>query len=541
MQRSLNSRTRFAVLIWIMFSGLLTVSLFPQRSTPQGNIIRDLLRKIETKIKTDQTYLNIYEIKTDAAFFQMAEQKLGIPIVIRNTKDEDVVLSRQDPETEVKYNIGVIDNPAEAESLIFVYIARKVTSTNAAVSGFGTQEETAEGEDAQFIKEFFRMTDFFYLLKNYPEQYQQLRDVVMSGINEDKFSDMPEESPIMKKMREKIKSDKGKASTTNIEHIEYLKFNGIHYYPSVLVETEKKASGRRGGKDMVVTQPGDFMIDASFSHLSFTMKEMIFGPGIAGIELNTKNRLLNALPWQSPQINFGVRFMVNLTGEDTKGGFTVKPEDLIIDGKILARLAMNTPSLNKVNPFLTNKASRLNVTSGVNIELTTTRFFRLPVFNLFFSIGSNKLPDPVIRFSNSDGSDYAYFSSMSWSATMNFYWLTSSSRTGRFKCEIGLGQYNVFKAVYKDLLESSRLISNNIYPIIGLDFNFIYKNSEILGIGASYFDSRLKGSFWLRAFSFDEHVFRLETEFISSPFLRTLDEWETEGGVFFQIRYRYGL
>jgi hypothetical protein len=142
-----------------------------------------------------------------------------------------------------------------------------------------------------------------------------------------------------------------------------------------------------------------------------------------------------------------------------------------------------------------------------------------------------------------NGREYAYFNSGSWSTTFNFYWVTSSARTGRFRFELGFGQFSVLRQDYANGVTSQfgSIVKNDIYPIIGIDYNFIQKNSEILGLGLSYFDSRLKGSFWLKAFSINQHVFRIETEFISSPFMRSTDEWETTGGLYYQLRYRYGL
>jgi hypothetical protein len=36
-------------------------------------------------------------------------------------------------------------------------------------------------------------------------------------------------------------------------------------------------------------------------------------------------------------------------------------------------------------------------------------------------------------------------------------------------------------------------------------------------------------------------MIRFETTIISAPVFRKINPWETEGGVMFQIRYRYGF
>ena len=94
---------------------------------------------------------------------------------------------------------------------------------------------------------------------------------------------------------------------------------------------------------------------------------------------------------------------------------------------------------------------------------------------------------------------------------------------------------NIFAIAKKQVL-------GDIYPIVALHFNFSPDGKDLLGLTLKEFDSQIKATGWLKIAEFEGgHILRFAGEFITPPFARKAHEWETTGGVLFQIRYRYGF
>jgi len=56
-----------------------------------------------------------------------------------------------------------------------------------------------------------------------------------------------------------------------------------------------------------------------------------------------------------------------------------------------------------------------------------------------------------------------------------------------------------------------------------------------------YFDSMIRGKFWLKIFELNKlHTFRFQVEYISKPMFRQLNEWENTGAAV-QLVYRLGF
>jgi hypothetical protein len=165
----------------------------------------------------------------------------------------------------------------------------------------------------------------------------------------------------------------------------------------------------------------------------------------------------------------------------------------------------------------------------------------LPFLNFYYSGGSSDFSDPAISFGTEDSS-WAYFSTTQWEGTMSFYWNTNYQRTMKLRLDIGLGSYDIHKVTYQaGDVQQEDVLFDDMYPVVALYFNLAMQEEDILGVHGKFFDSRLKTGVWLKLLQFDEHQFRIMADFITSPFWRSLHEWESEGGSIFQIRYRYGL
>jgi hypothetical protein len=125
---------------------------------------------------------------------------------------------------------------------------------------------------------------------------------------------------------------------------------------------------------------------------------------------------------------------------------------------------------------------------------------------------------------------------------MSFYWNTNELLYSRFKLYIGLGAYDVVKAIdyYNSLTTKSAYYQ--IQPYLGFDFTFVPNKIELFSLQARYFDNVIKGNIWLKILKFSEiHTIRFQVNFISSPFFRNQFEWENDGGTSVQLNYRLGF
>ena len=127
---------------------------------------------------------------------------------------------------------------------------------------------------------------------------------------------------------------------------------------------------------------------------------------------------------------------------------------------------------------------------------------------------------------------------------MSFYWNTNADLENRFRMDLGFGFYDIWQADYgaDSTLAHKEMVQNKFYPTCTLYYSFIPDNRPLFGIKVKYLDNVVSGKFWMKIIEFDNvGSFRFETYFVAPPFLRKTMEWETEGGVLFQLRYRYGL
>jgi hypothetical protein len=108
-----------------------------------------------------------------------------------------------------------------------------------------------------------------------------------------------------------------------------------------------------------------------------------------------------------------------------------------------------------------------------------------------------------------------------------------------------MGYYNIWKNTYdlQNQLTSLDVGSkNNTFPVFGLYYTFVPSGTPLLGLNLRLFDTRVTMGGWIKVFEFaPENVLRLEATVITEPFSRSLRTWESTGGFFFQLRYRYGL
>ena len=118
---------------------------------------------------------------------------------------------------------------------------------------------------------------------------------------------------------------------------------------------------------------------------------------------------------------------------------------------------------------------------------------------------------------------------------------TWSVVTMRFRMDIGVGQYDVFKADYNKR-NDGYLIYNKIQPLLKFYFNFVPSDNELFATSLRMFDSVMKLDFWLKVFELEpSHLVRFQFSQISSPFYRKRKPWEHEGSSMVGFNYRYGF
>ena len=209
----------------------------------------------------------------------------------------------------------------------------------------------------------------------------------------------------------------------------------------------------------------------------------------------------------------------------------------------MARIKMNTNSFIQNLSYIQAEKSLLNVGSSVIAELNVTRPLNLPFLNLYLSTGNKNFDNPLEMIQKNDAK-YAYFSFTQAEFTMSFYWNTSDKLENKFKMDLGAGFFDISRAFYdgENIMTEEATLRNTLSPVVAIHYNFVPQGNAIFGASVKYFNSQFNSKIWLKLLELNNiHTLRLETLYISSPVGREMEEWENEGGVMFQLRYRYGL
>lgn len=333
---------------------------------------------------------------------------------------------------------------------------------------------------------------------------------------------------------EQVSKSGGITSTDNKDFINFARVNGIHRFPKDPVSASKQTGRRRQQQAEVVAS--EYQVDASFSKASFFHRSMDFGFSSISAEMGFGTPVLNVLPWQSMSMNLGIRSLVSISGDVNN-----IMDAFIIDAKLLGRMRLNTSGFASYLPFLFTDKPRLNVGPGIMVDIAGSRAYGLPFFNLYLSTGSNDFSNPFTTFGKSDSAD-AYFTTKQWEMSMSFYWNNSEQMTVRFRMDVGIGNYDVYKINYYRGM-NQKLVYNQIQPVISTYVTFVPKGNEFFGSKFRIFDNVLGIEFWMKVFELaPSHLFRFETTYISPPLFRSVHPWETgEGSSLVQVRYRYGF
>lgn len=498
------------IVLLVLFTIFFSSALFAQN-------VDKLYRIIENKLNEDKSYLDLKSFN-----FTPNEEEISqlgsIPRFNRGS------FSFQEREG-LSYEIVFLDETVEFDSLTLVRINkvddRSVTGETGVFEGAGasTMDTTVAIISFRDIQElYFSNQDVYYkLIDKLYEFYNEREPRSKLGISS--------------KIREDIRKGRGISATNNQDYLDFAYTNSDHYYPPPPSETETEGFVRGGAR---ASEEMPYKVSFDFNRLTFYNTDFLnLDDGSIHLEANTVHQLLNLQPWQPMTLNFGIRTFIQLSDKKIT-------EDKLIDAKLLGRFRINTSSFNYQIPHFFIEPSNLNLTSGVIVDLSTTRMFGFPFMNFYYSIGSEDLSNPYVS-SIQNNVRSAYFSTKQWAFTFSFYWNSSEERTLRFRIDTGIGQFNVIRATYGNP-GTSNLVYNQIQPFVKLYMNFVpRKDNELFHTNIRVFDSVLKFNFWLKLFEIDPHLFRLEASYMSEPLFRDLRTWEVESSSYVGIKYKLGF
>ncbi len=505
---------KYVIKLWltVLFIVISGGSLYPQ-SLP----LDDLYSRIQNKLKEDKSYLNIHSVPLQLKDGEIQNLQ-NIP-----RSDEKAPFSFQISDNTT-YNIIFLKEAIEVDSINVLFV-NEITDKAAAGETFFGDAGSGPQIDTTIVLTFKDIQELYFYNK---EKYDFFFNYVKTYLKEDEARSL-----LGINVDEDIKKSKGISSTNNLDFLNFMRVNYNHRYPKPALQKRAGRSRRGATTEQSATS---MQIDATFTSVSFFHETLDFGFSTLSGEVSLGNRVLNIHPMQSMTLKGGLRFLISVS-EDNQD----LDNDFLLDAKLMGRMRLNTASFADKVPFLFIKKPKLNVGSGLIVDLSATRLFGLPFLNFYIATGSQELEKPYVQFGTNDSS-VAYYSSQQWEASMSFFWNSNEALTLRFRMDLGAANYNVIEFLYKNGI-SKKLVFNQIQPFVSFHMNFAPKNNDFLGTNFRYFDGQLSFNFWLKLFELPpEHTFRFETFYITAPLFRSVRPWELEEGTsLIQIRYRYGF
>lgn len=489
----------------------------------------DYIRNIDLKLRKDKKYLNLNFV--DLAGTEKLLQ--GLNPVPRVDGKDPFVFKANDNYT---YRLVFLTNAIGIDSTVLLYI-NEIIAAGAGDSAniFGANQ--AGGPTESMVIAF---KDMNALMSSNYGKYASLVEYIdrLQKIDpEYKYGTLLGITP-----DDAINTSLGITSRDNTDYLNFMRANALHWYPKVAQKSSTTKKGRGAGATDAPASTPDFRIDAGFSSISFSHKVMDFSFGAAGVELNMEEPVLHALPFGNNTLGFGFRTMLKLAKDNKNPN-----AGMVLDARLLGRVRMNTADLINNLPFALNAKSNFHVGTSAAIDLHVTRPFGMPFMNAYVSIGGRGYSNPYVTFNDKQVANqkYAFFSFTQAEGSFSFYWNTSDKLSSRFRIDVGVGYYDMLKAYYpgtRTTAAKTEVVDNTISPVVTLYYTFAPEQNDIFGLKARVFDSVIKGDAWLKLLELDGgHTFRFAATVFSDPIGRTIREWENQGSVFFQIRYRYGF
>jgi hypothetical protein len=494
--------------LFILFVILISSNIFAQN-------LPDVYKKVEKKLDKDSKYLDIYSIPFTPTPEELPYLK-NIPVDFgKNTVSFD---------DKHIYNIVFIKETIEIDSVVLLYVYTVNTSGGIEDNDAIIDMQSSTTYDTVKVLKFSDVQELYFDKVN-RKFYNELYRIVLATMQEQE-----PKSLLGIKIDESLKKSKGYSGENNKDFVNYMFMNSLHKYPK-----KKAANVVRRGREKTTKEETDFSISASLNHCTFTHKIVQFPYYMLGAEINFGDDFLNVVPYENMTTSFGVRGLITFSEKELD-----IEKDIILDIKLMGKTRVDFSGAATRLSFIFTEKPKLNVNSGVSLDITTSSLYHSPFMNLYVSFGSNDFSNPYVKFGKRDSS-WSYFTSTQWRYLFSFYWNATEKAEFRLKMDIGLGAHNIVKAIQYKRKYSESLMHNKLLPIFGFNLAFVPRNSELINLGFRYYDNIVKGELWFKVVEFDEHLFRIGGVFLSGPLFRKTNEWENDGGGMMQIHYRYGF
>lgn len=485
-----------------------------QTHAQQDNAVDDLIEKINLKLRKDKSYLNLHQM----IWSPDNEVDPQLKTIPRSERRDPYSLKFGN---DILYRIVFLKDGLEMDSLVLLYIDEIKLSAVEGENLFAGVSESVN--DTTRVIDF---RDMYNLETSYPDYYAKLYEIVEIELEQN--PDLPPQTILGINPDDEIQTSMGISARDNSDYLNFARINATGWYP------EQKEQGAFRGRG---SQESDFAfkIDASFSHLSFAHSFMEFSVGGASLIYDFIEPVMNLAPYQSMSVRGGFRTLFALTDKPDLNSSTY------LDAKFMARLPVGTTFIDLMPALITDDPI-VNFSTGVIIDLSMTRPFDLPFINIYAAIGDGSFTSPEVIVKE-NGENIAYWSHTQLAATMSFYWNTSDTKTSRFRIDIGGAYYDLYRARYSvgENYRSDKKLEGALQPFIQLHYNFV-PDGPLLGGSFKLYDGQLTAKYWLKLAEFGpKHTLRFETIYVTPPILRSQRDWEVDGGLMMQLRYRYGL
>ncbi|MCE1189108.1 MAG: hypothetical protein LWX56_08190 [Ignavibacteria bacterium] len=506
--------------IYTLFLCIIIVPLWVSAQS----VVDDFYLKIEKKLALDKKYLNLYALN-----FQATPDEAAALGSFKRANGESVSFQSKE---NLSYSIVLLKENFEIDTLTLIAV-KKIEDKAASSDKFFSDATSGPKTDTSLVLTFRDLQEMYF---SQNAAYRRLLDFVQKRMAQEDAVSL-----LGLNVSDKATKSRSVTSADNTDYLLYSKANSIHRLPKFSEDVKKPAvARRRGAQAEQAATDNDYSLDVSLSRWSFAHKSMDMPFASLSSELSTETRALNLTPWTSMSLNAGVRALFAIP----KSGVTANlKQDFLIDAIIGGRMRLNTSTWMGKIPFVFGGKPSLNIGPGLIMDITGSRAYDLPFFNIYYAVGSVDVSTPYVHTGEGDTTS-AYFSFKQWEASFAFFWNSSEERTLRYRMDIGVGNYDIYLADYvKGKAQGNRMIHNKINPLVALSATFAPQNIDFLSMGAKYYDGRITLNFWLRVFELSpNNVFRLEAKYITTPVMRSLYPWEsTESNSIVQIRYRYAM
>lgn len=544
----------------------LAISLVAQ--TTVNDYVKLLSKKIFSEFNnpSNKNYLDLYLLELD-------DEIPGIKKIVK-ANGNIINLKRKNNE-QIKYYIYYSKPKNQPDNVIPLFIDYETKIIRSSTPGQTTPGKRDEGIDIAIQQTEEKLSRNGKILVNIKDMlelkftdslkylYDKICKVIISKTTPSEFTvstdDIMKEKPVYNVVTPDFlqrRSDLNLFYEDNTGLVDNMHVTNPHKIP-FLLDTNKAI-------DLVDTS-SFFKVsyaDVSFSRLSICVNGLsslfAIGIGKVGFEFNNEDKVLGYLPLQSPYFNYGINFFFSITGNEKN-----YKDNFFTAIKLMMRTPHNSLTLLKNYPGFAVENPLINVTQGFSLEAQLSKgwissfFNNFPCLYISYSTGNENYSNPCRMINRLDDTkldsviigkhyDCSFYSRTQWKSYLSFFWKMQG--VSNFRLDLGAGSFDVTKSYASlDTVGTSSFVTKMstdkyVSPVIAFEYNAISikELTPLMGVRLEYFNSRINCNLWLRIFKFYGDV-RLESFMVTKPIMRSLYDWETDGGLFVQLRWRYGF